>query len=245
MRKAIGIAIIAAAMATSGCGQTREDGDGGATVQRNYQVGPFQQIEIAGPYDVDVHTGGAPSVSASGPEKLIDRLVVEVRGEKLLIHPKEDRGFFHFGGWNVSGSATVHITAPAPLAGAALAGSGSVKLDTAGGNAFDGNITGSGDLNIDQLNSGTAKLTVVGSGNIVAHSGQATSVELNTMGSGGIDASGVRSGTAKVSIAGSGDVKGQATGTANVNIMGSGDATLTGGAKCTVSKAGSGDAHCS
>ncbi|HEU5482774.1 MAG TPA: hypothetical protein VFU80_06770, partial [Sphingomicrobium sp.] len=73
MHKAVLIGIAAAATASAGCGQTRAE-DGGPTVQRGYQVGPFEGIEVAGPYEVAVRTGAAPSVSASGPEKLIDRL---------------------------------------------------------------------------------------------------------------------------------------------------------------------------
>jgi hypothetical protein len=243
MRKAIGIAITAAAMATSGCGHTHDDGDGGATVQRNYQVGPFQQIEVAGPYDVDVHTGGAPAVSASGPQRLIDRLVVEVSGEKLLIHPKEEHGFFHFG-WNSNRSAAIHVTVPA-LSGATIAGSGGITVDKVGGDSFEGNVTGSGDLTLNQLALQSLKLSIGGSGDVQARSGQAANVEYDIAGSGGIDAAGVRAQSAKATVAGSGDIKGQVTGTANVSIMGSGDVTLTGGAKCTVSKMGSGDAHCS
>ena len=65
--------------------------DGGATVSRNYQVGNFQQIEVAGPYDVQVRTGANPSGPRAGPEKLLERTVVEVKGDKLLIRPEEQQ----------------------------------------------------------------------------------------------------------------------------------------------------------
>ena len=244
--RAIGIVLAAAAtVALSGCGDARSHEDGGATVQRNYQVGPFQQIEIAGPYDVDVTTGGAPAVSASGPERLIDRLVVEVRGNKLLIHPKEEHGFFHFGSWNVNGGATVHVTAPAALSAADLAGSGGLHVDRTDGNSFEGTVGGSGGLTLDQAGAQNLKLSVGGSGEIRARSGQAAHVEYDITGSGGIDASGVRAQTARATVTGSGSISGQATGAADVSIVGSGDVTITGGAKCNVSKMGSGDARCS
>ena len=60
----------------------------GPTVSRNYQVGNFQQIEVAGPYDVEVRTGANPSVSAKGSEKLLERTVVEVKGDKLRDPPR-------------------------------------------------------------------------------------------------------------------------------------------------------------
>src|SRR5215213_4009111 len=103
----IGIAVIV--IASVGCGQSRAE-NGGATVQRQYQVGAFQRIEVAGPYEVEVRTGGAPSVSASGPQKLIDRMVVEVRGDRLLIHTREQHGF----SWS-SSHGTAHVTVTAPM----------------------------------------------------------------------------------------------------------------------------------
>jgi len=240
--RAIGIGMLAvAALSLAGCGEAHSESGGGPRAERSYQVGPFQQIEVAGPYDVQVTTGGAPAVTASGPQNAIDRLVVEVRDNKLLIHP-ESHGFFTVGGWN--GSVNVHVTAPA-LAAASLAGSGELQVDKVHGNSFEGNVAGSGDLTIGQASVQSLKLSIGGSGNILARSGKVAAVEYDIAGSGGIDARSVGAQNANVSVAGSGNVNAQASGTANVNIMGSGDVTLTGGAKCSVTKAGSGDARCS
>lgn len=241
--KAMGFGVIAsAALTLSGCGYAHGQDGGGPTVQRSYQVGPFQQIEAAGSYDVQVTTGGAPAVTASGPRNAIDRLVVEVRNNKLLIHP-ESHGFFTVGGWN--GSTIVHVTAPVPLLAATTAGSGDLHIDKVDGTSFEGNVGGSGDLTLDQASTQKLKLSIAGSGDIRARSGQSGDVEYNTAGSGGIDARGVRAQSGNVSVVGSGDVAGQVSGAAKVSIMGSGDVTLTGGAKCTVSRMGSGSANCS
>ena len=104
MRKSIAAAVIAASAATSACGHDRNEG-AGPTVSRNYQVGNFHELEVAGPYDVQVRTGGNPGVSASGGERLLERTVVEVRGDKLVIRPEEQHGWFHFG-WGSRGKAT-------------------------------------------------------------------------------------------------------------------------------------------
>jgi len=232
---------IAGAIALSACGQSRAE-DGGPTVQRSYQVGPFQEIEVAGPYDVQVRTGAGPSVSASGPEKLLERLVVEVRGDKLLIHTRREKGWF--GSWSSKGTATIQVTAPA-LRAAAIAGSGELAIDQVRGDSFDASVAGSGDLNVESIDVQNLKLSIAGSGELRARSGQARTADYSIAGSGDIDARGIRSESAEVSIAGSGNVTAQATGTADVNIMGSGDVELTGGARCSVSKAGSGDVRCS
>jgi hypothetical protein len=141
MRKSIAAAVIAAFAATSACGHGGSEG-AGPTVSRNYQVGNFQAIEVAGPYDVQVRTGANPSVSASGGEKLLERTVVEVRGDKLVIRPEKQNGWFHFG-WGTSGKANLTVTVP-QLSGATIAGSGDV--DVSGGAKCNVSKAGSGNV---------------------------------------------------------------------------------------------------
>lgn len=241
MARAVGRAIAAVAITLAGCGQTRAE-DGGPTVQRNYQVGAFERIEVSGPYEVEVRTGAAPSVSASGPERLIERLVVEVKGDRLLIHPRREKSLWR--GWSSHGTARIRVTTQT-LRAAAIAGSGGMKVDQVTGATFEGSVAGSGDLDLASVEVQSLKLSIAGSGDVSARSGQSPNAEYSIAGSGDIDARGVRSDSAAVSIAGSGSINAEATGTADVSIMGSGDVVLTGGAKCSVSKAGSGDVSCS
>ena len=242
MRKSIAAAVIAASAATGACGRMHHE-DEGATASRNYQVGNFQEIESAGPYDVIVRTGANPSVSARGPEKLLERAIVEVRGDKLVIHPQENHGFFNFD-WGTHRRAVFTVTVP-QLRAATMAGSGDLNIDSVKGDQFVGKLAGAGDLSIGSANVQSLKLALAGSGDAKVGTGQAQSAEYAIGGAGDIDATGVTTQQLKVSIAGSGDIKAHATGNADVNIMGSGDVTVTGGAKCNISKAGSGDVHCS
>lgn len=241
MRKSIAAAVIAASAATSACG-ARNEGSG-PTVSRNYQVGAFQQIEVAGPYDVTVRTGASPSVSATGGQKLLDRTIVVVQGDKLVIHTQEEHGFslFRFG---THGEAKFTVTVP-QLSAATIAGSGDLHVDHVRGASFDGSVAGSGGLDVDTVEVQSLKLSVGGSGNAKARGGKAQTIEYSIGGSGDIDARDVQAQQAKVSIAGSGSVKANATGTADVSVVGSGDVDVSGGAHCNVSKAGSGDVHCS
>jgi hypothetical protein len=236
------IAITAAgAIALTGC---HADGNlgGGPTVTRNYQVGNFHQIEVGGSYDVDVRTGAALSVSARGSQKQLDKTVVEVQGDKLVIHPQNNRSFFHFG----SGGGSAHFTITVPqLSGATMAGSGGMKVDRVQGQSFEGTVAGSGVIELANIEVQQFKASIAGSGSFKARAGKTQSATFDIAGSGDVDASGVQAQQAKIDIAGSGGVKANATGTADINILGSGDADVTGGAKCTVSKAGSGSAHCS
>jgi hypothetical protein len=240
MRKSVA-AVIAASAAVAGCQVHAQEG--GPTVSRNYQVGNFQQIEVAGPYDVEVRTGGNPGVSAKGSEKLLERTVVEVRDDKLLIHPEQHNGFFHLG-WSSHGKAHFTVTVP-QLSGATIAGSGDIRVDKVQGQRFEGTVAGSGGIDVAAMDVQALKLSIAGSGGVKAGSGKAQSAEYEIAGSGDVDAGAIAAQQVKVSIAGSGGVKAHASGTADVSIMGSGDVDVSGGAKCSVSKAGSGNVRCS
>ncbi len=241
MRRAIALGITAAALAASGCSEARSENGGGPTVERNFQVGSFDKIELAGAYDATVRTGSAPSVHARGNEKAIENLEVVVENNTLVIRHKRRSGF----SWGSKGGK-VALTVTVPnLRGAELAGSGDIKVDRVAGDSFDGAIAGSGNLKVDRIEVGSLKLSIAGSGNAEVGSGRAKNAEYNIAGSGGINARGMTAETAAVSIAGSGDIEAHASSTASVSIMGSGDVELTGGAKCSVSKAGSGNARCS
>jgi hypothetical protein len=243
MRKVVAAtAIVALSAATSACGHSNDENPG-PQVSQNYQVGNFTEVEVAGPFDVTIHTGAAPSVQAKGNQKLIERLIVEVKGDKLLIHPKQNHGWF--GSWSsVRGKGAIAVTVP-DLRAATLAGSGGLDIDKVQGDSFDGQIAGSGDLKVGSVDVGDLKLGIAGAGGARVGSGKAKNAEYEIAGSGGVDGAALTVETLKVSIAGSGSVKANATGTADVSIMGSGDVNVTGGAKCSVSKAGAGDVRCS
>ncbi len=239
MRKATALSIVAAVGATAACAQANA---GGNTVSRNYQVGNFQQIEVAGPYDVEVRTGGNPGVSARGSDELLDRTIVEVEGDRLVIHPRQEKWWRQFGRGS-HGKAQFVVTVPA-LRGATIAGSGDIRIDRVRGDSFAGEIAGSGGLNVAAMEVQSLKLEIAGSGGVKVN-GRAHSGDYDIAGSGDVDAAGVAAQDVKVSIAGSGNVRAHASGSADVSIMGSGDVEVTGGAKCSVSKAGSGNVRCS
>jgi hypothetical protein len=219
------------------------DEGAGPTISRNYQVGNFHEIEVAGPYEVAVRTGSNPSVSGKGSQKLLDNTVVEVRGDKLVIRPVSQNHFFNWG-WGSHGKADFTVTVP-QLSAATIAGSGDIRVDSIKGDRFDGAVAGSGGLDLGSIEVGSLKLSIGGSGSAKAGAGKVQAADYSIGGSGDIDAGAVQTQQAKVSIAGSGSVKAHATSTADVSIMGSGDVDVSGGAKCSVTKAGSGDVRCS
>ena len=232
--------LAAAALLAGAChfNAEAENRDAGPEVTRNYQVGAFDRIAVAGPYDVNVVTGGQGGITAKGGENLLEETEVVVENGTLKIQPKKKKGIR----WNWNNGKAVFTVNAAALQGAAIAGSGAVNVDKVAGD-FEGEVAGSGDLRVAQIAGGKVKFDVAGSGEVEA-SGKADSVGISIAGSGDINVGGLASRTADVSIAGSGNVQANASDTASVSIMGSGDVEIRGGAKCTVSKAGSGNVRC-
>ena len=228
------------AIAATGCNAARGE-EPGPSVNRSYQVGAFDTIEVAGHYEVNVVTGSAPSVRASGPDDAIEKMVVAVEGNTLKIHPRKKRGM-NFG-WSKTHKVVLQVTVPG-LRGAEINGSGDVNVDKVSGDHFEGAIAGSGALKLGQVQVASLALGIAGSGEAKLGQGRAGRVEYDIAGSGDIDGGGLAAERAKVSIAGSGNVVANASATADVDIAGSGDVRVTGGARCNVSKAGSGNVTC-
>lgn len=235
------VPLAVAALLAGGChfSAGAEERDPGPQVSRSYQVASFDKIEVAGPYEVNVVTGGQPGVSAKGGENLLAETDVVVDGGTLKIKPKKHKGIR----WTWTKGKAVFTVNAAALRGAAIAGSGDISIDKVAGD-FEGDVAGSGDLKLASVAGGNLKLSIAGSGDVTA-AGQAERVDLSIAGSGDIDAGGLAAKAVDISIAGAGSIAANASDTADVSIMGSGDVDIKGGAKCTVSKHGSGNVRCS
>lgn len=232
--------IAASSLALGGC-HVSANVDSGPTVQRGYQVGGFDGIAVDGPYDVRVVSGGGTNVAASGPQKSLDKMTVEVSNGMLQIRPAKQEGI----NIDLSNSGHVKVTVTVPtLQNAALTGSGALTVEKLTTPSFKGEVGGSGDLRLDNVDVQTLELTTTGSGDIRAI-GKARSAKLTVTGSGDIDGRKLAAENAQAQVSGSGSIRAQATGTAMIGVNGSGDVDISGGAKCTINKNGSGDARCS
>ena len=224
------------------CGANAQDqgGTSGQAGRRDFQVGAFDRVELAGSQDVIVKVGGAHSAYAEGDTGLLERL--EVRVENGVLRIGQKRGKWSFGWSKNRGPVTVYVSAPS-IRGAEVAGSGDMRIDRVQGDEFAGAIAGSGELEVGSLRAKSTSFAIAGSGGVRA-SGTAESTDISIAGSGDVRVGGLEVRRAKVSIAGSGNVEAKAMDTADISIMGSGDAVITGTARCNVSKMGSGDARC-
>lgn len=221
-------------------GAAAQPADAGPVTTKSYALDGFTEVKVAGPDDVTIRQGDAFSISAKGPQAVLDQLEIERDGPTLSIGRKRE-GF----SFSSRDDEDVEITITMPrLNGVRLTGSGSIDADSVDGDAVEAVVTGSGDLKIAKLTGKRADVSISGSGDIEIGGGTVGAGEYSIAGSGDIDADGLVAQTLEVSVAGSGSVGGQATGTADVSIMGSGDVTLSGGAKCSSREMGSGTVTC-
>lgn len=175
-------------------------------------TGEFQRVRANLMGDAHIVVGKESRVEISCDDNLLEHVRTRVIDGELQIDTDGQSMAFHEG-------LRVEITCPA-LAGAALAGSGSLRVEGLSGERFEASLSGSGDL--------WAR-------------GNVAQVSLSLTGSGELDCRELQAQTAQVSLAGSGDVRVQAKTSLSVSISGSGDVRYSGApAQITRSVAGSG-----
>jgi hypothetical protein len=233
-------AILIPVLLLAACSMGEANEGSGHKGSRDFPVGSFEKISLAGSSNVIVTVGGAPSVRAEGDSAMLEKLEIKVEGGTLRIGYK--KGNWGFGWRKDHGPVTVHVSVPS-LTGAEVAGSGDMKIDKVAGGDFTGEIAGSGEIQLASLNARNASFAIAGSGAVTA-AGSAETADFSIAGTGDVHAGGLQVKRAKVSVAGSGNVETKAVESANIDIMGSGDVIVTGGAKCSVNKMGSGDVRC-
>jgi hypothetical protein len=229
--------LILPALFLSACG-VAESTPSGPSGSRSFDVSGFDKVELTGSDDVRIIAGPAFSVQASGPEKTLEKLKIEVSGSTLNIGRKRSISM----GWSNDKSALITVTMPT-IKGASLAGSGDMAIDRVETSDFDADLAGSGNLSVKSAQVEKLNVSLAGSGDVTL-AGTTKFIDISIAGSGDVMAKDVSATDASISIAGSGNVDARASGAASVSIVGSGDVNISGTANCKTSKMGSGSVRC-
>src|SRR3954471_20533897 len=202
---------------------------------RNFGISGFEKVRIEGPYKVRLATGVAPFASASGSPAAIDKVVIEMRGNTLLVHSSTSS----WGGYPGRDSGPVEISLGThDLSSAWLNGSGALAIDKVKGLFFDLSTQGSasatvGRADVDQLN-----VSVVGTANATL-AGQAAKLTAVVRGISSLDAAGLSSKDATIGAEGSATVAANVSNSATVDGSGPATVRLTGRPACTLRVSGS------
>ena len=185
-------------------------------------VGDYDQIHVAGFFDVDLVYGNEGTITIEGESNLLEYLVTEVNGNALKIKTEKGKNL------KPSRNKTIRVTVPfKDIDEVTLSGSGDVvgkdviKTDT-----FKTAVAGSGDV-IVQVEANTVDGSVAGSGDLTVK-GDANSVGFSVAGSGDIHAGNLKAQEAYARVAGSGDIRVNCSKYLKARVSGSGDIEYSG-----------------
>ncbi|WP_109354466.1 head GIN domain-containing protein [Sphingorhabdus sp. EL138] len=200
--------------------------------------GEFEGVTLAGPDNVIFTTGADFSIRAEGDADTLEQLRYKVTGGQLKIGREKNSSMWS---GNYRG-ATVYVSAPS-LKSAKLAGSGDMQVDNMNGESAKISVAGSGNIDIAEIETASLTTKVAGSGD-VSIAGTADEVTISVAGSGDISGKKLKAENATIKVAGSGDVALSSDGTVNATVVGSGDIRIHGDATCNTKSRGSGDITC-
>jgi len=207
MKKAIlcllAIAVIATPSASAGdvwkflSGRDYIDGSGDLVTEAR-DLMDFSRIKLSGSMDLYINVGKDYEVKLTFDDNIIDLIETEVRGKTLKIWSEES--------YSSSRGCRIDINVP--------------TLETV-------NLSGSGDIEIYDLNGDVFEYAVSGSGDLQV-SGEVGEVEIKVTGSGDVDARELKAADVYVRVSGSGDVRVFAAESFDGRVSGSGDIVFYG-----------------
>lgn len=211
----------------------KKDNNGPMTTQTE-DLKPFTGVATHSFIDVNIYYGTEQTVELTGPENLLEKVILSVEKGRLNIKMKN-------GTYTSNKNIVADITIPM-LDFVAITGSGDVWIDKFEGlNNLELNITGSGDIESSTLAiQEQLDVEITGSGEITLQ-GSASSSTIEIRGSGDYQAYGMATNTCEVEIRGSGNVETQVDQTLKVSISGSGDVHYKGSPSVNVDISGSGN----
>jgi len=211
-----------------------------AAAERSYPVTDFDRVQVEGPYELVLTTGGGSSARASGSQAALERVTVEVQSGILKVHPNRSG----WGGYPGADSGPVRILASTrQLRAATVIGAGTLAVDRVGGLRVDLSVSGSGRIAVRRVDADTLLLGLIGSGRISA-AGAAKQVRATIQGSGDLDAASLAADDLVLNAETAGTVAIAARRTAKVKAAGSGNVEVSGAAACTVTATGAGRVRC-
>ena len=197
--------------------------------ERNYSVTDFDRVQIEGPYEVTLTTGGPSHARAVGSQAAIDRVSIELFGRVLKVRTNRSA----WGGYPGAavGSARIELGTRI-LTGATVIGSGRLAIDRVRGLKVDLAVSGSGHLAVAAVDADTLVVGLLGSGAIEL-GGKAKMLRATVQGSGDLDGTAFIAEDAVLTADTAGRIAIGAGRTVKVTAIGPGEVHIAGKAACT------------
>jgi len=204
------------------------------TITRN--VGDYDEISVAGFFDVTLVAGNEGELTIEGESNLLQYIETEVDGDRLTIKVKNKQNL------KTSWGKDIKIRVPfRDLNQVSLSGSGEImSTDVIKANNFRVSVSGSGDINL-VVEASSTESRVTGSGDLVLR-GSTRDHETSVTGSGDLEAGRFKADNVDAKVTGSGDIRVSCDKSIRARVTGSGDIEYVGNpTKQDTKVSGSGD----
>lgn len=184
------------------------------------KLGSFDKISVDGSVDVEFTVGNSRSMEIYGADNTIQYVDLSVRNNTLYVSMSNDVQIYG------KSRLTVLVTAPT-LTEVSISGSGDIDVRNLNVDSFTASVTGSGDIELNNLTTKNASLRVSGSGDIEVR-GTANKAAITINGSGDVDAEHFIVRELDAVVSGSGDIECYAEELLNATVSGSGEISYRG-----------------
>ncbi len=203
-------------------------------VRETRDISGFTRIGFGVSGNLYVDLGDEFKVVLEGDNSLLENIVTEVSGDRLIIKKKSWR-------LNMNDKVTVYITMPR-IEGLSVSGSGRAEIkDAVKADDLDLSVSGSGNIYTSDIKAESMKCSISGSGNInLVGDGDIDEADLSISGSGSYRGETAQVGSMEVSISGSGRCSCNVNESLRARVSGSGNITYAGNPKIDARISGSG-----
>jgi hypothetical protein len=209
-----------------------------AAATRDFPARGFDKVELRSAATVTIVAGRGFSVHADGGPRMVERMTADVRNNGTLVIDWQRGESMHIE------NEHLHVTVTMPrVAGAAIAGAGSIAIDHADSPSFVADVGGAGTIRIAALRADRTQLAMGGTGQIVA-AGRTARLDARVSGVGTIDAGNLDAAGGALAMSGTGHIGARINGPADVTLSGMGSVVVTGNPRCSVHKSGLGSVRC-
>lgn len=179
----------------------------------------FRAVRSTSSIDVDI-VEGPPGVTVTCDDNLLEYLVTRIDGDTLVLRTAT--------GVSVSPNTDCFFVVSAPdLDRLENTGSAHVRAEGAFG-LRDVRNTGSGVVDVDEIDGGPLEIRLTGSGRVAVFGGAVDALDIESTGSGHVDTVDLEARDASVRVSGSGTVELTATRSVDVKVTGSGEVIVNG-----------------
>jgi hypothetical protein len=193
----------------------------GTVVQEERRVGDFSGVELATLGNLSIELGDNEALRIEAEDNLLEYLVTEVRGDRLVIEQQDEVRLVPKEPVNFSLTAR-------QVDAISISGSGDAQAPDLETEHFSISINGSGDLAMGDLTAETVEIHINGSGNVQTGNLRADTLNVDIAGSGNLRIAGGEVQEQQITVAGSGSYRARqlASAQAEVNIPGSGSVVI-------------------